>query len=135
MEEARAAARFKLLFVEDDVMVCKAIGKMLAVEFPSAEIYSAESGQQGLELFRKHRPEIVITDINMPLMNGIEMAEQIKAVAPDTSFIVLTGYSEKSYLESFNAIGFYAYIIKPVDMDRLFDLVDQCHAERSLALD
>ena len=133
MEDARTTARFRLLFVEDDTVVCQAIGQMLAMEFPAAKIYTAENGQQGLDLFREYRPQIVITDINMPLMSGIEMAEQIKAVQPDTSFIVLTGYSEKSYLKSFSAIGFYAYIIKPVDLDRLFEVVERYHADRGHA--
>jgi len=130
MKDTRTSACFKLLLVEDDIVVCQAIAKMLAVEFPAAEIYTAENGQQGLEQFRKHRPEIVITDINMPIMNGFEMAKQLKAIAPDTGFIVITGYSEKHYLDNFNTIGFYTYIIKPVDLDMLFDQVEKCHTDR-----
>ena len=130
MKQTRASACFKLLLVEDDIVVCQAIAKMLAVEFPAAEIYTAENGQQGLELFRKHRPEIVITDINMPIMNGFEMAKQLKALLPDISFIVITGYSDKRYLNDFNSIGFYTYIIKPVDLDKLFNLVEQCYTEK-----
>jgi len=115
MEHSRASARFKLLFVEDDAVVCHAIGRMLAREFSGAQVYTADNGQRGLELFREHAPEIVLTDINMPVMNGIEMAERIRELQPATSFIVLTGYSEKGYLDRFNAIGFYDYIIKPAD--------------------
>lgn len=129
MEHTRATACFKLLFVEDDAMVCHSLGRMLAKEFPGAQIYTADNGQRGLELFREHTPEIVLTDINMPEMNGIEMAEQIKELQPATSFIVLTGYSEKGYLERFKAIGFYDYIIKPADLDKLFEVIERCHAD------
>jgi len=129
MEHTRATARFRLLFVEDDTIVCHAIGRMIAKEFPGARVYTAENGQRGLALFREHAPEIVITDINMPVMNGIEMAERIKELQPATSFIVLTGYSEKAYLEQFSAIGFYDYIIKPADLDRLFEVIERCHAD------
>jgi len=129
MEHTRASACFKLLFVEDDAVVCHAIGRMLAREFPGARVYTADNGQRGLELFREHAPEIVLTDINMPVMNGIEMAERIRELQPATSFIVLTGYSEKGYLDRFKAIGFYDYIIKPADLDRLFDTIERCHAD------
>lgn len=129
MEHSRASARFKLLFVEDDAVVCHAIGRMLAREFSGAQVYTADNGQRGLELFREHAPEIVLTDINMPVMNGIEMAERIRELQPATSFIVLTGYSEKGYLDRFKAIGFYDYIIKPADLDRLFDTIERCHAD------
>lgn len=129
MEHTRATACFKLLFVEDDAIVSHSLGRMLAREFPGAEVYTAENGQRGLELFREHAPEIVLTDINMPIMNGIEMAERIRELQPATSFIVLTGYSEKGYLDRFSAIGFYDYIIKPADLDRLFDTIERCHAD------
>jgi YesN/AraC family two-component response regulator len=129
MEHTRALAHFKLLFVEDDAIVCLAIGRMLAKEFPGAEVYTADNGQRGLELFREYAPEIVITDINMPFMTGIEMAEQIKELQPATRFIVLTGYSEKGYLDRFRAIGFYDYIIKPADLDKLFEVIERCYTD------
>jgi YesN/AraC family two-component response regulator len=109
-----------------------AIGRMMAREFPGVTVYTAENGQIGLELFKEHKPEIVITDINMPVMDGIEMAGRIKAVKSDTRFIVLTGYSEKNYLEKFSAIGFYKYIIKPVDLDTLFAVIEKCHTDKAL---
>jgi YesN/AraC family two-component response regulator len=105
---------------------------MMAREFPGVTVYTAEDGQMGLELFKEHTPEIVISDINMPVMDGIEMAGNIKAIKPDTRFIVLTGYSEKDYLEKFSAIGFCDYIIKPVDLDKLFAAIEKCHADRAL---
>lgn len=132
MTTERSSDSFTVLFVEDDPIVCLAIGRMMAREFPGVTVYTAENGQIGLELFKEHSPEIVITDINMPVMDGIEMAGKIKAIKPDTRFIVLTGYSENKYFEKFSTIGFYEYIIKPVELDTLFDVIEKCHTEKAL---
>jgi YesN/AraC family two-component response regulator len=121
-------ASFSLLFVEDDEVVCQAMGRMIAWQFPDTAVYTAENGRIGLELFEEHTPEIVITDINMPVMDGIQMAGQIKSIKADTKFIVLTGYSDKSYLDRFNEIGFSDYIVKPVDLGKLFAAIEKCRA-------
>jgi YesN/AraC family two-component response regulator len=104
---------------------------MITREFPGITVYTAENGLIGLELFKDHTPEIVITDINMPVMDGIEMAGKIKAIKSDTRFIVLTGYSEKKYSEKFSEIGFYEYIIKPVDINLLFAVIEKCHTDKA----
>jgi YesN/AraC family two-component response regulator len=132
MVAAQSPASFSLLFVEDDDMVCLAIGRMIARQFPEADVYTAGNGRIGLELFKEHTPEIVITDINMPEMDGIEMAGKIKSIKTDTKFIVLTGYSDKIYLERFSEIGFFDYMVKPVDLGKLFAVIEKCRAELSL---
>jgi YesN/AraC family two-component response regulator len=129
MATAQSLASFSLLFVEDDHMVCLAIGRIIARRFPDATIYTAENGRIGLELFKEHTPEIVITDINMPVMDGIEMASKIKSIKTDTMFIVLTGYNDKNYLERFGEIGFNDYIVKPVDFGKLFAVIEKCRVK------
>jgi YesN/AraC family two-component response regulator len=129
MATAQSLASFSLLFVEDDHMVCLAIGRIIARRFPDATVYTAENGRIGLELFKEHTPEIVITDINMPVMDGIEMARKIKSIKTDTMFIVLTGYNDKNYLERFGEIGFNDYIVKPVDFGKLFAAIEKCRVE------
>jgi YesN/AraC family two-component response regulator len=129
METAQSLASFSVLFVEDDNIVCLAIGHMIARQFPDATVYTAENGLIGLELFKKHTPEIVITDINMPVMDGVEMASKIKSIRADTKFIVLTGYSDKNYLERFRETGFVDYMVKPVDIGKLFAAIEKCRAD------
>lgn len=119
---------FSILFVEDDSVVCLAIGRILDRQFPDATVLTAENGLIGLELFMEYTPDIVITDINMPVMDGIEMAGKIKAIKSDTKFIVLTGYSDRNYLEQFSEIGFEDYMIKPADIGKLFAAIEKCRA-------
>lgn len=128
MVSAQLPAPFSLLFVEDDNIVCLAISRMIAMEFPDATIYTAGNGLVGWELFKEHTPEIVVTDINMPVMDGIEMAGKIKLIRTDTKFIVLTGYSDMNHLEKFSEIGFDDYIVKPVDFGKLFAAIEKCRA-------
>ena len=129
MVTVQTPATFSLLFVEDDSMVCLAVSRILTREFPEAAVYSAENGLTGLELFRRHTPQIVITDINMPIMDGIEMAGEMRTIRDDTKFVVVTGYYDKSFLERFGEIGYVDYIVKPVDFNKLFAAIELCRAD------
>jgi YesN/AraC family two-component response regulator len=62
----------------------------------------------GLQIFKEHTPDIVLTDINMPEMDGIEMARQIRTMNHTTTYIVLTTYGDQSFFEQFKEIGFCA---------------------------
>lgn len=128
MITAPSRTAFSLLFVEDDSMVCQSIGRMIARQFPEVTVYTAENGRKGLELFKEHMPEIVVTDINLPVMDGIEMAGEIKSIKRDTKFIVLTGYSDENHTSKFGEIGCEEYMVKPVDFDKLFAAIEKCRA-------
>jgi YesN/AraC family two-component response regulator len=132
MVKVQSLASFSLLFVEDDKEVCQAIGRMIVWRFPDATVYTAENGRIGLELFEEHTPGIVITDINLPVMDGIQMASKIKSIKADTKFIVLTGYSDNKYLDRVSEIGINDYIVKPVDLGKLFAAIEKCRAEIAL---
>jgi YesN/AraC family two-component response regulator len=99
---------------------------MIAKKFPEAAIAAAENGRAGLELFKKRAADIVITDVNMPEMDGIDMAAAIKSTKADTKFIVLTAYNEKRFFEKFSEIGFSAYLLKPIEFKKLFAAIEKC---------
>jgi YesN/AraC family two-component response regulator len=120
---ARAAST--LLVVEDDPETRRLSCSMIARRFPDLAIYDAENGKVGVELYRKHAPDLVITDINMPVMDGIQMAEEIKEIRASAKFIVLTGYSDKSYLERFTGLGVSDYILKPIEFRKLISAIEK----------
>jgi len=128
----RSRTALSILCVEDDKEALKVLSRMIALKFPDITIHVAENGKLALELFKEQRPEIVITDINMPVMDGIQMAREIKAIKTDTKFIVLTGYSDKNYLEQFCEIGYSDYIMKPIAFGILFAAIEKCIAEVKL---
>ena len=125
-------ASFSRLFVDDDEVVRQSIGRMIVWKFPDATVYTAENGLIGLELFKEHTPEVVITDINMPVMDGVQMASKIKTMKTDTKLIVLTGYSDKNYLDRLSEIGIDDYIVKPIDLEELFAAIEKCRGETTL---
>jgi len=118
-----------LLIAEDDKGALEITGRMIARKFPEVTIYFAENGRTGLELFKAHAADLVITDINMPVMDGIQMAREIKAIQADTKLIMITGYSDKKRLESFSEIGVNYYIPKPIMFEKLFAAIEKCIAE------
>ena len=124
--QERTKEAFAILIVEDDPAATDIISRTIGMQFPDAAIYRAENGVVGAELFRKHRPEVVITDIGMPLKDGVEMAREIKEVQADTRFIVLTAYSDSSFLEQFREIGAHSYLLKPLNLEKLMSAIQKC---------
>lgn len=119
---------FTLLMVEDDLTARELIVQMIEVRFPGCTVYTADNGREGLEVFKKQNPPLVVTDINMPVMDGLEMAREIRALNPDTSFLVLTAYGDEKFQKSFREVGFCSFLRKPVDFQELFDSIEICLA-------
>ncbi len=120
------------MIVEDDSITRMLINAVMEKMHPDLSIYVADNGRTGLDLFEKYAPNIVITDINMPVMDGIEMAREIKSRKADTKFIVMTAYSDRNYFERFNEIGFSDYLSKPIVLKKLTEAVRKCLTEVSL---
>ena len=85
------------MHVEDDTSVRESLMRFLKRRFDS--IYSAKDGAEGLELYIAHKPDIVITDIQMPVMDGVEMSRRIKELNPEALIIVTTAFNEKPYMQ------------------------------------
>lgn len=115
-----------ILYAEDDPVARDILTTLILRRFPGVTMHVAENGAVGLELFQEHRPEIVITDINMPVMNGIRMAGEIKALVPDTTIIAVTAHSDTTYLLNAIEIGINHYVLKPIDHKKLFGIVGKC---------
>jgi YesN/AraC family two-component response regulator len=124
-------SRLSILIAEDDKTTRNILALMLAKKFPDITFYFAENGKLGVELFKERTPEIVITDVNMPVMNGIQMAVEIKALNRKTKFIVLTAYSDKieNCMESFGQIGLSDCLPKPLEFGKLFAAIEKCVEE------
>ncbi len=109
----------KLLYVEDNEYVSKETVSLLEQFFKSIEI--ASNGKEGLEKFRQNKFDLVITDINMPVMNGLEMIKEIKKIDKRLPIIVITAFNDFEYLLESIKIGVYGYILKPIDIDQLLE--------------
>src|SRR6185369_7053567 len=114
-----------LLYVEDEPDAREMLTRMLAMNYPTLQLLVAGNGVAGLELFREHRPELVVTDLNMPVMSGIQMAREIRAIDPEALIVAVTAYSDTSYLLSAIEIGIHHYVLKPVNYTELFQVIDK----------
>jgi YesN/AraC family two-component response regulator len=110
-----------VLYVEDDETTRGALGASLARRVES--LFVAENGRAGLETFAREAPDVVITDITMPELDGLAMARTIKERSPHTPIIVTTAYSDTQYVMEAIEVGIDGYVLKPVDFPRLFGLV------------
>lgn len=114
-----------LLYVEDEADARGMVSKMLVMNYPELQLYTAENGVTGLESYREHLPDIILTDINMPVLDGIRMSREIKSINPDALIIAVTAHSDTSYLLHAIEIGIHQYVLKPINYDELFGAIDK----------
>ena len=115
--------KLNILFVEDDAVVRKLTHQILDVFFK--ELTVAENGQEGLDAY-KHSHEagkeifdIVITDVSMPKLSGIEMAQQILELNPQQHFIFISAHQDNDYAKELNGKGYFTSTTKPITLDSL----------------
>lgn len=111
----------KLLIVDDESHVREGMLSMIDWEAAHVdEIVTAKNGKHGLELALTFEPNIVLTDVRMPKMDGIEMAFAVREAYPDCSIIFMSGYSDKEYLKSAIQLSAISYVEKPIELEELF---------------
>ena len=106
----------KLLIVDDEELTRTGVissidWKALGIE----EVLQADDGINGLEMAKRHRPEIILCDVRMPRMTGIAMLERLEKILPDTIPIFMSGYSDKDYLKAAIKLKAVNYIEKPLN--------------------
>ncbi|EDP4199458.1 response regulator [Campylobacter jejuni] len=117
-----------ILVVEDEVKARESMINILSERF--SKVIGAQNGDEGLKKFKKFKPDLVITDIVMPIMDGLDMAREIKEISDDVPIVVLSAYSEKERLLRSIDIGIDKYLIKPVDIEELFKVLDYLIGEK-----
>jgi len=90
-----------------------------------SEVLTADDGKKGLELAKKHAPDIVLTDMYMPKMDGAVMAKSIRNFLPDCAFIFISGYSDISYYKSAIQVSAMEFINKPIIIDELVRVLEK----------
>lgn len=123
----------EIMLVEDDKDTLEILTVVLQRKFSALTICTATNGRNGVELFEKHPVDIIITDVNMPEMGGIEMVQRMRSLKPDVQLIFLTADTGKAALEQSIGEGFELahYILKPVDYQDLFSAIERSIAEAS----
>ncbi len=105
--------RITVLYIEDDDNIRDVFSTLLGIYVK--KVYPVSNGAQGLKVFKEKKPDIVISDIKMPLMDGITVAEKIKQISPETPVILITAFSDIDYMKRALDVGVEGFITKPVD--------------------
>jgi len=106
-----------ILYVEDEEEICAQT--LRALNRYTKKVYVARDGEEGLELYKKYKPDIVVTDIRMPKLNGIEMSKAIKAIDTNQAIIVISAHSDSSFFIDAIDLQLSGYILKPVNKNML----------------
>jgi len=118
---------FTLLYAEDESQVQVKMAEYFETYFK--KVYCASNGQEALELHKKHLPDVVILDINMPKVNGLEVAQRIRKENSRAKIIMLTAHSEKELLLQATEIDMSKYLIKPVSPYDLKQVLNKVASE------
>ena len=111
-----------VLLVEDDSDSKKIMHDVLSDNFE--KVFTAQNGDEGLKKFKKYNPNMVITDVFMPISDGLDMTRYIKEISKDTPVIVLSAHSEKETLLKAIDVGVDKYLIKPIMAEDLLKTIE-----------
>jgi len=109
----------KILYAEDEIAVRDSIVKLLEIVFNDIKL--ADNGQEALEIYKNNHIDLVITDINMPKMNGIELIQEIKKINSDIPTLIISAHSDQKNMINAIKVGIDGFILKPIHAEQFFD--------------
>lgn len=120
----------KLLIADDEMQIRTGLAEGIAWEQLGIDaVFTAENGIEAYEIAQEEQPEIILTDIRMPGMDGLELGKKISALYQPVEVIILSGYNEFEYARAAIQIGAFDYLLKPIHIKALMDLVQKATAE------
>lgn len=117
--------KIRILLAEDHKVVREGTRRLLESQSDFEVVGEASDGIEAVELAKKHKPQIIIMDVSMPRLNGIEATKQIKAVYPNMAILVLTGYDDDEYVFALLEAGAAGYLLKESSGEELIDAIRQ----------
>jgi DNA-binding NarL/FixJ family response regulator len=116
-----------VLLAEDHQIVREGFRALLKHEPDIEVIGEAETGRQAVQLTRKLRPAVIVMDIAMPLLNGLEATRQIRKAVPDTKVLILSAHSDDAYVEQVAALGAAGFLLKQTSSNVLAKAIREVH--------
>lgn len=110
-----------ILIVEDEVYARRSVKKQIqeCSPFRNFQVFEAENGKKGLEIFRREDIGLVFTDIRMPVMDGLDLLREIKAIRPDCRVVMISAYADFEYAKMAMKLGAEEYLLKPISETEL----------------
>ncbi|WP_409344509.1 response regulator [Paenibacillus sp. MBLB4367] len=118
-----------ILIVDDEQVILGGIKRTIEREFPDCRVYKAASPDEAIGVLRAHHIDIVLTDILMPGMTGLELMNLFRKRLPFVKWVVISAHSEFAYAQEAVRLGAKDYLLKPIGKDRLRELIETLHEE------
>lgn len=116
---------YKVAIIDDEPLIVEGLSRTMSWEKWNCQVAGfAYDGREGMELIRRERPDIVVTDINMPEMDGLRMIAGLKSEFPEMQIIILTGYREFEYARRAIELGVSRFLLKPSKMNELEEAIE-----------
>ncbi|WP_421824666.1 sigma-54-dependent transcriptional regulator [Flagellimonas oceanensis] len=125
----------KILVIEDESAIRRVLVKILAEESDSYNVVEAEDGLAGMDIIKKEDFDLVLCDIKMPKMDGVEVLEAAKKIKPEIPFVMISGHGDLDTAVNTMRLGAYDYISKPPDLNRLLTTVRNALERKELAVE
>lgn len=126
VQKGMGGMTYKIALIDDEAVVREGMGELIPWGKIGLDLIgTAEDGEKGLLLIQEERPDIVLLDINMPKLNGLDLANIVKKTYPDTKIILISGYDEFDYARQALRMGVEDYILKPVTKVEMITLLEQ----------
>ena len=110
----------KVVIADDEYRICELIHRLVDWQSLDMEVVAmANDGVEALQIIKEYLPDILITDIRMPGLSGLELIEQASRIAPDIGFIIISGYSEFEYAKKALSFAVVDYLLKPINKEEL----------------
>jgi pilus assembly protein CpaE len=122
------------LIVDDVEVTRQSLRRLLGFEADFEVVGEADSGRKGVEIAKRLQPNIVLMDINMPDMDGIEATAQLFKAAPRVAVVVVSVQADPAYVRRSMLAGARSFLTKPVDMNELYQTIREVHAANQLRL-
>lgn len=125
----------KILLIEDEASIRRVLNKILTEESKNYEVTEAEDGLAGMELVKNEDFDLILCDIKMPKMDGVEVLEAVKKVKPEIPVVMISGHGDLDTAVNTMKIGAFDYISKPPDLNRLLNTVRNALDRKELVVE
>jgi len=125
----------KILIIEDEAAIRRVLVKIISEENKKYQVFEAEDGLQGIEMIAKEDYDLVLCDIKMPKMDGVEVLEKAKKIKSETPMVMISGHGDLDTAVNTMRLGAFDYISKPPDLNRLLNTVRNALDRKELVVE
>ena len=125
----------KILIIEDEAAIRRVLKKIISEESDTYDVYEAEDGLRGIELIKENDYDLVLCDIKMPKMDGVEVLEKTKKIKPEIPIVMISGHGDLDTAVNTMRLGAFDYISKPPDLNRLLNTVRNALEKKVLVVE